>query len=382
MTNREDAAPRILFLTGHDYRRSPRGTIHFLVDEMVKNANVRVFTPGISEILRFKGAFPAEARELAYNKVFEHQGVTNYVWRTPLHPFNLRKKILEPVSRAAFDLYRRVAPPILTEWAKWADIIIVESGLPVLFLESLSSANPAARLVYFSSDSLETIGCDPYLNTCLERAVPKIAYACVLSEQMQRQLPPDMRCVKVPQGVDPSIVNLAGPSPYGAGQHMVSIGAMLFDAEFFHIAANAFPDVTFHVIGSQANPESLPPQVEWYPTMPFEKLPSFIRHADAGIAPYRDSPGATYLRDTSLKLIQYGLFGIPAICPDFAAADREKRFGYRPGDAESICAAIKGALACTDRASVPSANWVDVAQRVLAPADFADTKLPMLAANI
>lgn len=382
MSGKDAVAPRILFLTGHDYRRSPRGSIHFIVDEMAKRADVRVFTPGISELLRFKGSFPAEARALDYNTVFEHQGVTSYVWRAPLHPVNLRKKILEPVSRAAFDLYRKVAPSILRDWAKWADIIIVESGLPVLFLKSLAAANPAARLVYFSSDSLETIGCDPYLNTCLEKAVPDIAYACVLSQQMQKQMPADMHCVKVPQGVDPSIVDLAGPSPFGAGQHVVSIGAMLFDTEFFHIAAKAFPEVTFHVIGSQASPESLPPEVEWYPTMPFEKLPSFIRHADAGIAPYRDSPGASYLRDTSLKLIQYGLFGIPAICPDFAAADREKRFGYCPGDADSIRAAIAGALACKDRAPVPSANWVDVADRVLAPADFADTALRREVANI
>lgn len=382
MNGKAADAPRILFLTGHDYRRSPRGSIHFIVDEMARRSDVRVFTPGISEILRLKGSFPAEARALSYNSVFEHGGVTNYVWRTPLHPFNLRKKILEPVSRAAFDLYRKVAPSILREWAQWADVIIVESGLPVLFLEPLAKANPAARLVYFSSDSLETIGCDPYLNTCLTKAAPDIEYACVLSGQMQKQMPPDMRCVKVPQGVDPSIVSLAGPSPYGAGKHVVSIGAMLFDAEFFHIAAKAFPDVTFHVIGSQASPESLPSEVEWYPTMPFEKLPSFICHADAGIAPYRDSPGASYLSDTSLKLIQYGLFGIPAICPDFAAAGRHKRFGYRPGDVDSIRAAVSGALACEDREPVLSANWVDVVDRVLAPADFTDTVLPLDALTI
>lgn len=366
---------RILILTGHDMRCAPRGSVHFIADELAKQADVRVFTPGISELLRLKGVFPKQTRMLSYNKVFKHEKLESYVWRTPIHPFNPRRRFLEPVSKMAFEIYRRAAPDILQEWANWADIIIVESGLPVLFMETLHDANPGARLVYFCADGLETIRCDPYLSECLERAAPWTDYACILSPLMETCIPKGVRCVWVPQGIDASITDIAGENPYSGGINMVSVGAMLFDPSFFDVAAHAFPHVNFHVIGSGVSQKALPSQVNWYPTMPFKELPRYFKFADAGIAPYRNSADVEYLRDTSLKLIQYGLFGLPAICPHFAAADYDRRFGYEPGNPDSICQAIQSALDCQSRAPIPAASWHDTAMRMISPEKFSDTSV-------
>jgi 2-beta-glucuronyltransferase len=356
---------RTLVLTGHDYRSRLRATLHFLIDELASLGDVRVFTPGMSELLRLKRALPDEASHLTYNRVVEHGGAQCYVWRTLLHPFNPRKPWLHPVSAPLFDLYRQAAPPVLREWAGWADTIIVESGFPALFLEDLAAFNPGARLIYFASDALETIGCDPHLIQCLNRAAPKIAWACILSPKMSPFVPPGIRKVVVPQGVDTSIAALAGKSPYSLGRNAVSIGAMLFDPRFFRIAAEAFPEVTFHIIGSQAKPDPTASNVVWYETKPFAELPSYIKHADFGIAAYRDSPGTEYLSDTSLKLIQYGMLGVPAVCPHFAAGGKRLRFGYTPGDDASIITAITSALASADRTPVPGTSWRDVVRQVL-----------------
>lgn len=360
-------AQRTLVLTGHDYRSRLRATLHFVIDELRLLGDVRVFTPGMSELLRVKRALPDEEAGLSYNRVVEHNSVTCFVWRTLVHPFNPRTRLLHPLSSPLFDVYRKMAPQLLGEWAAWADTIIVESGFPALFLEDLAAFNPKARLIYFASDALETIGCDPHLIKCLERAAPRISWACVLSPKMTPFVPAGIRKVVVPQGVDTMIATLAGASPFSEGQQAVSVGAMLFDARFFKVASEAFPEVTFHIIGSQAKPDPVADNVRWYPTLPFAELPAFIKHASFGIAAYKDSPGTEYLSDTSLKLIQYGMLGLPAVCPHFAVGDKRLRYGYTPGDPESILLAVRAALACTDRSPVSGTSWQQVVQRMLNP---------------
>lgn len=360
-------APRILVLTGHDYRSQWRANMHFVIDELKSHGEVRVFSAGFSELLRLKRSLPPNAADLAYNANVQHNGVECFVWRTLVHPFNPRTQILHAVSGPFFEAYRKMAPKVLEEWALWADTIIVESGFPVLFLEDLTAYNPSARLIYYASDALETIGCDPHLVKCLDRAAPAISWACMLSPKMAPFLPSAIKAVFVPQGVDTSIGKLAGETPYPPGRHAVSIGSMLFDPGFFRIAAEAFPDVTFHIIGSNAKPDPEAANVRWYGAMPFADLPKYIKHADFGIAPYRDSPGTEYLSDTSLKLIQYGMLGVPAVCPHFATGGKPLRFGYTPDNAASIVAAIDGALACTDRTPIPGADWTEVTRRILNP---------------
>lgn len=369
----ERCVPRTLVLTGHDYRSRLRATMHFIIDELVNRGEVRVFTPGISELLRLKRAMPSETRDRIYNEPVEHDGALCFAWRTLVHPFNPRAAGLFQLSRRFFELYRNSAPPILKSWAGWADTIIVESGFPVLFLPDLARHNPKATIIYFASDALETIGCDPYLIECLQHAAPEIAWSCILSSKMADFVPSSMVTHVVPQGIDPNILSLVGPSPFPAGRHAVSIGSMLFDPDFFEVAARAFPDVTFHIIGSQARTKHIGSNVNWYDVMQFSDLPSFMHHADFGIAPYRNGPGTTYLSDTSLKLIQYGMFALPAVCPNFAADGRRLRFGYEPGDAPSIVAAITAALSCTDRTPVSGTPWSEVAERMLRPEAYTES---------
>ena len=143
---------------------------------------------------------------------------------------------------------------------------------------------------------------------------------------------------------------------------------MLFDPSFFEAAAASFPEVMFHVIGGGRDAANLSaPNIRVYDEMRFVETVPYIRHADFGIAPYNAEKVAPYLTDTSMKLMQYGFLGVPAVCPDIVAGGKAGRFGYRPGDLDDIGRAIRGALAFGHFAGEPALSWREVTDRILYP---------------
>ena len=179
----------------------------------------------------------------------------------------------------------------------------------------------------------------------------------------------------VPHGLDHSIAEQADPSPYGPGKHAVSVGSMLFDPSFFQIAARFFPDVTFHIIGSGCANQNYAENVQVYDEMKFQDTLPYIKHADFGIAPYRSEAVPAYLADTSMKLMQYDFFGLPAVCPMPVVGSHLSRFGYQPGNAASIELAIRAALSAPHRSSSRHLSWGEVVDRLIDPGRFADTRL-------
>ena len=69
------------------------------------------------------------------------------------------------------------------------------------------------------------------------------------------------------------------------------------------------------------------------------------------------------------------MFSIPAVCPYFALGNAPGRFGYTPGDAESIEASIAAALDNHMPIVDTSQSCGEVVDRLLSPADFPDTRL-------
>lgn len=362
-------SPHFLVLTGHHYASARRAKVHFVVDSLSARGPTAMFTVGSSRLLRLGHAGGTGDRDLVYNRPVAIGDVVCFAWRPLVHPFNPRHRALHPVSRWGFEAYRRAVPALLRDWASGATTIVVESGLPVLFIADLRRWNPGATIIYLASDDLATLGCDPALSAALDSAASGISYACLSARGLAPLIPRGVTKYYVPQGMDHSLLAAKGPSPYPGGINAVSIGSMLFDTSFFTIAAGLFPEVTFHVIGSRARSGALPARVVCYPELAHAALGPYLAHADFGVAPYRDTGMATYLSDSSLKLVQYGAFGLPAVCPDFAVGDRPHRIGYRIGDAASIRSAITRAMARRDRTPVPAPSWREVTDRILAPWD-------------
>jgi 2-beta-glucuronyltransferase len=196
----------------------------------------------------------------------------------------------------------------------------------------------------------------------------------MVARAMAKSLPATASTSFVPHGLDPSLDALGDPSPYDRGNHVVSVGSMLFDPEFFITASHAFPDLTFHVIGSgHPRHARYGSNVLVYDHMPYDLTIRYIKHAHIGVAPYRGDPVPDYLADSSMKMMQYDFFGLPTVCPHSVTGDYGGRFGYTPGNAESIHAAISKALRAPHVRTRHILNWSEVTDRLLQPEDYADT---------
>lgn len=373
------AMRRFLIISGHDFRTPRWANMHFIARELARRGTTRFFSLGCSPLSYLTGdpRLPILARA---NRIEEFRGVQCFLWKSAWHPVNLDFSVLAGLSRLLFMAYRRNVPEVFRRWVESSDVIIVESGMPPIFLAMIHEFNPKARKIYIASDLLDTIGVDPFVSAELNAHIDLFDTVIVPSRLMAPAFPPRAKLRFVPHGLEVDTA-AAGPSPYGGGTNAVSVGSMLFDRSFFEIAAPLFPYVTFHVIGGGRDAKFAHSNVKTYGEMPYAQTLAYIKHAQFGIAPYQAEHVQDYLCDTSMKLMQYGSFGIPAVCPSAAVGDHAGRFGYRPGDPASIGQAIRGALAAGKIAPPPILSWSEVTDRILSPQDYADTRVAEVVAG-
>jgi 2-beta-glucuronyltransferase len=312
------------------------------------------------------------------NRLEVDNGIECYLWRTPIHPFASRHQAVNHVTGPLHALSARWPNRAVDALFAAADVVMVESGMGVVFIPRIRGLNPRGLILYRGSDALDTIGAHPELQRRLEAAGPDVDHFCLLARGMAPQFAfARTRTYVVGQGVEPGDFEAIGPSPYPPGAcNAVCAGAMLFDPSVFEAAAPALPDVTFHLIGCGPAAAACGPNVRVYPEMPFRDLRPYLAHADFGVAPYRSAPAARYLAESSLKLTQFAYLRRPAVCPDFAAGAYPHRFGYVPGDARSIVDAMRRARAHRfDAEAAAPPTWDALVPRFLRPWDFQEARL-------
>jgi 2-beta-glucuronyltransferase len=247
-----------------------------------------------------------------------------------------------------------------------------------LLAEQVAAVNPKAKLIYFASDDLKTIGCSEFLIRSLDRSAECFAYAVLPSRLLAETMPAKLRKAYVPHGFDKASFLPASESPFLGKINAVSVGSMLFDANFFRLACAKFPDVTFYVIGGGRNSSGLAAaNLVVLPEMPFSETIRYIRHASVGIAAYTSKDAPYYLSDTSMKLLQYRFVGLNAVCPFFACGEFPGRFGYDPDDAASIVSALERALSARrfEPNHLQFLDWNEAVDRSLSPQEYADTSV-------
>jgi 2-beta-glucuronyltransferase len=365
-----------VLISDHDYRTPRRANMHPIADALVRLGYAVTFVSvRFSRLSRIKGDSRTFLWDRA-NRPEMHNGVRCYLWRTPVHPFYPRRRGLDEIATQLYRAYARWPNRFFDDALSRASHIVVESGLGASLLRRARTRNRAARIAYVASDELKTVGTHPFLQAQLERAAGCVDQFCLPSPRMAPGFAfADGQTFHVPHGLDTADFSRDAANPYTQPANAVSVGSMLFDPQVFAVAAARIPELTFHVIGAGVSFEA-PPNVRQYPEMPFRDTIGYVRHADIGIAPYRAAPGCDYICDTSMKLMQYEHFGLPAVCPDFAAGFSPHRFGYSPGDPDSIESAFRAAL-LHGRNPTPRRflSWEDVARRVLDPRAFSDTHL-------
>ena len=353
-----------LVLSAHDYRTPRRASIHAIAAELARRGPTRFFSLRYSWLSKWKRdiRLPLDA---SANTVVRHRGVDCFLWKTTLHPFNTRRRWLRPFEDGLFRHYAARPPAILRHWMREADTIGLARRI-----------NPQARLIYRASDSLSAIDSADYVARALARIAPAMDAIALVSPTMAAEIASRDNVYHIGHGIDPALAEQGDPSPYADGVHAVSVGSMLFDPGAIAAASRAFPQIAFHVIGSgYGRQPGYGDNVSVYGEMPHTETLRYIKHARFGIAPYASARLPAYLADSSLKLLQYDFFGVPAICPEAIVGGYASRFGYAPGDAESIASAVRRALAAPRVRSRQPLDWAQTVDRLLDPAAFPDTRI-------
>lgn len=367
---------RYLVMSAHDYRTPRRANIHFITDELAKRGTTRFFSLRYSRLSRLKHDMRLPLDETA-NSIVKHKGVECYLWRTLVHPFNTRRRWLRPLENAMFRMYARNPPEVLERWIRESDVIVLESGTAVAFIRLAKRLNPNARLVYRASDGLSTIEVADFIAREFDDVCGTLDAIALVSPVMADEINSEHNVYHVGHGVDPGLDEMGDPSPYpNTGIHAVSVGSMLFDPTFIAQASQAYPDVTFHVIGSGSG--AMPgygDNVKVYGEMKHADVIGYIKHARFGIAPYSSEQVPAYLADSSMKLLQYDFFGLPAVCPHAVVGTYASRFGYTPGNEASIREAIQQALDAPHVRYRECLDWPQTTDRLLEPERYPETHL-------
>jgi 2-beta-glucuronyltransferase len=354
----------------HDYRTKRRANLHFIADELAKRGSVFFFSLRYSYLTKYREDPRHELWDRS-NKFELSNSVNCYLWRTPIHPFRLPRK-LAILERVMFELFSSYLPRAIKQQIMKTDIAFIESGASIIYARLLKQMNPSLTLIYMASDSLTTINQAACIRERFDAFAHLFESARVPSPYLAHELPKGLLAYYIPHGIDKRQFEHIGASPYKEGTvNAVSVGSMLFDASFFRIAGELFPDIVFHVIGSGYEDKSRK-NVLYYSEMPFSQTLPYIKYANFAIAPYgQDAP--RYLTHTSMKLSQYDYLGVPAVCP-VTVAGKDNRFGYIPEDADSIRRAVSDALECKAHEN-SYLSWSDVTDRLLHPKIFSDTSL-------
>ncbi|PTQ11883.1 polysaccharide biosynthesis protein GumK [Sphingomonas oleivorans] len=357
------AAQRILILSRHDYRTKRRASVHFIAEALAAQGHhVDFLSIGFSRLSRKRGDSRLFLEDRA-NRWETVDGVNSFLWRSPWHAVDVGPRFIRQRLGPVYDLWSRLSCRALDDAARQASIIFVESGTAPMFLARLRRIAPRARIVYRAADLLPTVGVHPHVQKVLERDAAMIDLIVAVARPMLPHFAAfHDRAVFLSHGVDRRRLSASSPNPYRRSGNVVTAGSMLFDAQIIATAAEHFPRLDFHLIGTPGG--TFPSNVHLHAEMPFAQTLPYLQHADIGVAPYRPGPGTEYLVDSSLKLLQFGALGLPAVCPAFAAGDHALRFGYAPDDRDSIIAAFEGALAADPR-PLPVPDWSEVAERLV-----------------
>lgn len=361
---------RVLFLSTHAFLPTTRkASVHFVTEALAARGHeVDTVSVGFSALTKFKKPdLHAQLAGPQKNRFVEtalRRRAACYL--PPLHPFSSRNAALNAVTGLFFPLYGNLLPPFLKEAIGAADVVAIESGTAIAFFDAVRRINPAARLLYFKRDRLDSVGASEYLQGLERRIWTQFDSVIVPSPRMAEQMPPAARLSCVPQGIDKGMFDAALSSPYPAGsQNGVSVGNMLFDADAVRQMALSRPEISFHLFGAGI-PGEYPANVRLYGERPFGEIVPYIKFADFGIAPYRLTARELYLAESSLKLQQYSYCLLPVLVPELLEGGRGNLVCYaQQGEADWAGKVGKAATASHEPAWRDGIlSWDEVAARI------------------
>lgn len=373
----------VIIVSGHDAASARKASLHFLMDNLNRREiNVGFITVGVSPIKFLKRS--GSRLTPPFNAwVALTPWVSKFVWLPVFHPFSMRNSVLNLLAWPLYTLYPSLLPDSVIERIAQADVVVIESGIGLMLVKRIAAIAPQAKLVYSVSDRLATLSFHPIVAARQKRDLHYFDLIRVTASVMKNDFPADAPVEYIPQGLDRDVFDKEVPNPYTTSKNAICVGDMLFNAQVIEKLAAQFPDWSFHLFGRGTRVAKKRVNIIEHGEQPFETLMPYIKYADMGIAPYRNSERADYLCQSSLKMIQYTYCKLPIVAPDFVAAGRAHVLPFdADANTESLVKAFKAAIDY-DRETIDFSsvlNWDEVADRIIQPI-LAENAAPIIPAT-
>ncbi len=362
----------ITFLTNHYYHSRRRAGFHNLADAAYRAGyKVNFVTVGYSLFSYLRRDYRTKIRGIGKNlnrgmEVFPD--FISYVHFTSWHPITFFVPFLNKLSSPLMDKYSTWGMEPVLKLAEGTDVFVFESSPGLFLFNTLKKANPSAKMIYRVSDDLRVLrSVHPRLIEWQADLVPCFDCISVPTKIMKNIFPGDVPVRVDKHGLDKELFDRCQTSPYPAeSKNAVIIGTFRLDADFFKIAAEAYPDVTFHLIGPLSRTLSAR-NVVFYGELPFRKTIGYVKFADVGLLALKYKNEASKTFSDCLKVIQYRYCGLPIVSPEFIDLDRQGVYYYQPGDSRSIITALGQAISAgrNPEFALEARSWDEVFQDML-----------------
>jgi 2-beta-glucuronyltransferase len=340
---------RAVILTGHFPVQKRRANIPWLADEMRANGwHVTFVTLGYSWISRL-------IRDRRFQSVDQipkvgltalDDSLTALFHYAPIHPFSLRVQRLDTLLRPLHQAFVRYWAPRIASHLAAADLVVIESGPPLMLAATVRQARPDVPMVYRASDDIRLLGLPPFMTDLETEVAPLFDRISVASPILARRWAGHPGLAIDPIGVPIEKLARPQPDPYPfprARVEALCAGTTLFDLQQAMMIARAAPHWRIHVIGRLRSPapQSGPANLCFLGEQSFDTTVAHIRHADVGLAIYKDAPGIEYQTAQSNRILLYRHFRLPIIGPArLCDPSLPSIIGYDPGRLDSVQAAV------------------------------------------
>ncbi|KUJ73192.1 hypothetical protein AVO45_15745 [Ruegeria marisrubri] len=308
---------RAVLLTGHFPGQKRRPSFLWISDELQKLGwHVTFGTVGYSWLSRVFGD-----KRLAVLETPPRPGthrlserLTALFGYSPIHPL---RTTLDPLLNPAHCLFPAYWASRLKAPLARADLVLIESGAPVMLTPLARRLAPQARLIYRVNDDIRLLNPPGLLIRAEQR------YACLFdristpSPRLAQRFP-HPKVTLDPMGIPREALARPQPDPYEprAQFEAVCAGTTQLDIPALLRIAQSRPNWRLHVLGRLKSTPPRLPNLFFHGEQSFDTTLAHIAHADIGLAPYVDRPGIEYQTTNSNRILLYRHFGLPILGPD------------------------------------------------------------------
>ena len=356
---------RAVLLTGHFPRQKRRGSLLWISEHLQRQGwHVTHVTVGYSWLSRLKR--DARLRSLDHAPRIGVEDLSpslRAVYACPfVHPFRLGGDRFERLMDPVFDLFTRHWRPQLAPHLPGADLIICESGLPVLLAPILAELAPDAPRIYRVNDDIALLNAPKRLLQAEQDHAALFSRISTASPHLAAKFH-GHRCITLdPMGIPKDRFFTVPKNPFTRRMSQkiaVCAGTTQLDVPAILRVADHNPNWELHILGRLRRAPPQHPRVIWHGEQSFETTLAHVAHADIGLAPYLDTPGVEYQATNSNRILLYRYVGLPVLGPDrLCHRDLPGVFGYSDPDAYARCEGY-------GRQPEPLPDWSELVQSLV-----------------